>query len=110
MDNLFANFEYTGIDTKRVEQMEDRLKQDILEESKLYSDKFLVHDESPDGKLTFNFESVSKETVLTPRDAYNSLAKLGYPVSYARIAITDEQAPEETVRIAKNNLTTIGFR
>eukprot|EP01119_Soliformovum_irregulare_P014208 TRINITY_DN3878_c0_g1_i1.p1 TRINITY_DN3878_c0_g1~~TRINITY_DN3878_c0_g1_i1.p1 ORF type:complete len:1108 (-),score=338.31 TRINITY_DN3878_c0_g1_i1:397-3720(-) len=93
-DSPFSNLEYTGIDTNRVEEMEQRLKRDILSESSRYEGKFLIHDENNDGKTFEAWEQVDESTVMTPRQVYKRLAEEGYPVSYVRVAITDEQSPE----------------
>jgi len=94
-DSPFNNLEYTGIDTARVEEMEVRLKRDILNEAGRYEGKFLIHDENNDGKTFEAWEPVNEETVMTPREVYKRLGEEGFPVSYVRVAITDEQSPEE---------------
>eukprot|EP01117_Protostelium_nocturnum_P009692 TRINITY_DN3462_c0_g1_i2.p1 TRINITY_DN3462_c0_g1~~TRINITY_DN3462_c0_g1_i2.p1 ORF type:complete len:1393 (-),score=653.00 TRINITY_DN3462_c0_g1_i2:1091-5044(-) len=95
LDNMFANLEYTGIDTDRVEEMEKRLKRDILNDASKYGGRFLVHDEGNDGNLLTTFEKVDENTVSTPREVYEKLQAEGYHVEFHRVAVTDEQAPEE---------------
>ncbi|CAH1431191.1 unnamed protein product [Lactuca virosa] len=51
VERPFSNLEYTGINRARVEQMEDRLKEDILLEAARYGNKILVTDELPDGQI-----------------------------------------------------------
>ncbi|PRP83694.1 hypothetical protein PROFUN_03849 [Planoprotostelium fungivorum] len=93
LDNLFANLEYTGINTKGVEEMESRLKEDVIRDAKKYGGRFLIHDEGTDGTTIATFEQLT--SVLTPREVYGELQKHGYHVDYHRVAVTDEQAPEE---------------
>jgi Inositol hexakisphosphate len=78
-----------------VEEQEERLKFDLLSEASKHSGCVLIHDESDDGLLQEHFEEVSPETVLTPKEVYESLVLEGYDVRYQRVPITDEQAPEE---------------
>lgn len=46
-----------------------------MAEAEKYSRKFLVHDETVDGRLIESWEEVSRETVMTPREAYNLMAQ-----------------------------------
>ncbi len=64
--------------------MEIRLKQDILKEAQQYNSRFLIHDESSDGKMIQIWQDVSEATVLTPKEAYSNLAKQNYPVTFKR--------------------------
>jgi hypothetical protein len=47
-DQPFCNVEYTGIDRTRVEDMEVRLKRDVLREAQLYDGHVLVTEEDDD--------------------------------------------------------------
>jgi hypothetical protein len=81
----------TGIDERRVEDMEDRLKADILAESELYDGQILVTDET-DVFTTFNLMvQVSPESVNTPKEVFHELLEEGYNLVYNRIPITDEK-------------------
>lgn len=104
---LFANLEYTGIDPLRVEEMEERLKEDVLKESNKFGGKILVHDETPDMKLFEEWQRVTSDDVFTTRNGYELLVKKGYPVNYVKVAITDEQSPE--IQVKMNNQTIINF-
>ncbi len=42
------NLEATGIIRERVERMEERMKQDVIEELRLYNGRILLHDEEGD--------------------------------------------------------------
>lgn len=91
----FSNLEYTGINRERVEQMEFRLKEDILQEASRYGNKILVTDELPNGQMVDQWESVMSDTVKTPLEVYEELQHQGYLVDYERVPITDEKAPKE---------------
>ncbi|XP_061354056.1 uncharacterized protein LOC133298743 isoform X2 [Gastrolobium bilobum] len=95
VERPFSNLEYTGINRERVEQMEARLKEDILMEAARYGNKILVTDELPDGQMVDQWESVSCNSVKTPLEVYQELQMEGYLVDYERVPITDEKSPKE---------------
>jgi len=95
VERPFSNLEYTGINRERVEQMEFRLKEDILHEASRYGNKILVTDELPNGQMVDQWESVISDTVKTPLEVYEELQHQGYLVDYERVPITDEKAPKE---------------
>ncbi|XP_045796771.1 paladin-like [Trifolium pratense] len=95
VERPFSNLEYTGINRERVEQMEARLKEDILLEAERYGNKILVTDELPDGQMVDQWEPVSCDSVKTPLEVYEELQVEGYRVDYERVPITDEKSPKE---------------
>ncbi|XP_037496180.1 paladin isoform X2 [Jatropha curcas] len=95
VERPFSNLEYTGINRSRVEQMEARLKEDILIEASRYGNKILVTDELPDGQMVDQWEPVSRDSVKTPLEANEELQLEGYLFDYERVPITDEKSPEE---------------
>ncbi|KAK4573001.1 hypothetical protein RGQ29_031107 [Quercus rubra] len=112
VEQPFSNLEYTGINRDRVEQMEARLKEDILIEAARYGNKILVTDELPDGQMVDQWEPVSRDSVKTPLEVYEELQVEGYLVDYERVPITDEKSPKETDfdilvhKISQANLNT----
>ncbi|XP_042044508.1 paladin-like isoform X2 [Salvia splendens] len=94
VEQPFSNLEYTGINRVRVEQMEDRLKEDILAEAARYGNKILVTDELPDGQMVDQWEPVSHDSVKTPLEVYEELTNQ-FLVDYERVPITDEKSPKE---------------
>ncbi|KAF7804996.1 paladin-like isoform X1 [Senna tora] len=95
VERPFSNLEYTGINGERVEQMESRLKEDILLEAARYGNKILVTDELPDGQMVDQWEPVSCDSVKTPLEVYEELQVGGYLVDYERVPVTDEKSPKE---------------
>ena len=90
------NLVITGITAERVETMEKRLKEDVLAESARYGGRILLHiEESTDQGyiLVPVWETIGAEDVQTPLDLYQSVIAQGFKISYARVPITDEQAP-----------------
>ncbi|DBA95417.1 TPA: hypothetical protein ACH3X3_013289 [Trebouxia sp. C0006] len=91
----FANLEYTGIDRSRVEDMENRLKQDVLREAAQYYNQILVAHENDDFQVIEQWEAVTEVDVQTPLEVYRELSDYGYEVEYTRVPVTDEKAPKE---------------
>ncbi|KAK4766546.1 hypothetical protein SAY87_008188 [Trapa incisa] len=95
VEKPFSNLEYTGINRDRVEQMEERLKEDVMVEASRYGNKILVTDELPGGQMVDQWEPVSCDSVKTPLEVYQELQLEGYLVDYERVPITDEKSPKE---------------
>ncbi|ONK62988.1 uncharacterized protein A4U43_C07F10230 [Asparagus officinalis] len=96
VERPFSNLEYTGINRARVEQMESRLKEDILLEAARYGNKILVTDELPDGQMVDQWEPVMHDSIKTTLEVYEELQVEGYLVDYERVPITDEKSPKES--------------
>jgi hypothetical protein len=86
--NPLKNIEHTGINQKRVEELENRLKMDIKTESLLYDGKSLVFDEYEDYSIYGIWEDVgSNSGVLTAKDIYKMVKDEGYNVFYHRLPV-----------------------
>lgn len=94
MPRLFWNMQ--GIDRERVEQMEARLKVDILREAERYAGAIMVNHETDDGQIFDAWEQVYPGAVQTPLEVYECLKAEGYCVDYARVPITDGKAPKSS--------------
>lgn len=81
-----------GITKDRVEDMEDRLRQDVLKEAVEYDDQILVADEDDSFNVFDMMLRVSEADVQTPKAMFEELQAEGYNVVYNRIPITDEKA------------------
>ncbi|KAI8474087.1 MAG: inositol hexakisphosphate-domain-containing protein [Monoraphidium minutum] len=95
-DQPFCNLEYTGIDRSRVEDMEARLKRDVLSEAALFDNHILVTEEDDDMQVVDRWEPVTEADVQTPLEVYRELKADGYDVDYVRLPITDEKAPKDS--------------
>ncbi|KAJ8323879.1 hypothetical protein O5D80_007110 [Batrachochytrium dendrobatidis] len=96
---------YHGINSSRLEQVEARLKEDILREELRWHGLVLVHEESSGGQVFPSWMAV--ESLQTPREVFEDLVKDDYRVSYIRIPVSPEQAPDdryidEYVRVIRN--------
>ncbi|KAI7898613.1 inositol hexakisphosphate-domain-containing protein [Cokeromyces recurvatus] len=96
---------FLGINTSRLEKLEERLKQDVIKEAKTMGGLILVHQELADGTIVPCF--IAADQVQTPKELFEEFQKLNYRLKYFRIPICPEQAPEdnyfdEYVRIIKS--------
>lgn len=100
-DQPITNIEATGVTTDVVEGMEVALKNDMLKEAAERGGRVLLHDETEIRQGEFDiipvWETVKEGDVLTPREVYELVQREGFKVDYARLAITDEQAPVPAV-------------
>lgn len=63
-----------GIDRSRVEDMENRLKQDVLKEAVDYNNQILVAHENDDFQVIEQWEAVTEVDVQTPLEVYRELS------------------------------------
>ncbi|MCO5569307.1 hypothetical protein L7F22_023019 [Adiantum nelumboides] len=87
---------HVGISGSAVEQMEKRLKEDILSEAARSSDRILLHREefnptSNKSDIIGYWESITNKDVWTPAEMYANLKKEGFCIDYARIPLTRER-------------------
>lgn len=75
-DKPFANLEYTGINGERVEDMEARLKQDVLAEAGKYNGAVMVAHEDDEFQVIQEWEPVSEVDVQTPLEVYEELKSM----------------------------------
>lgn len=94
---------YKGITGARLEQLEERLKQDVMREISNYDGRILLHGEDKDGNVLAAWEEVDVDDVMTVREVMYSVAKevaeeSEVPVTdvldYHRVPITAEKSPE----------------
>ena len=74
--------------------MEARLKEDIIREAEKYNNLVLVHDEIENGRIVPSWISLGE--IQTPKEVFDQMTDHGYRVSYLRIPISPEQAPEDS--------------
>jgi hypothetical protein len=84
----------TGITPERCDELEQRLQDDILNESREYKSRVLVHEELPGLQLRAKWERVeSREDCKSVHQVFDDLAKEGYRVDYVREPLHVEEAP-----------------
>ncbi|KAI8393383.1 inositol hexakisphosphate-domain-containing protein [Radiomyces spectabilis] len=102
MQNMGA---FLGINSVRLEKVEERLKADVLKEASSMGGLLLVHQELSDGTVVPCY--IAADTVQTPREVFRVFQAEGYRLKFFRIPISPEQAPEdnyfdEYVRVIKS--------
>ncbi|KAJ3335694.1 hypothetical protein HDU93_004652 [Gonapodya sp. JEL0774] len=86
---------YAGINPQRLENIEEKLKEDVLKEVYTYEGRVLLHGETPEGTISAHWEDVRDDDVLTPREVATRLQQEeGCPISYYRVPVTAENPPE----------------
>ena len=84
---------YQGISAARLEQVEDRLKEDVFIEEHRSNGLLLVHEETHKHQVFPSWIAIDK--LETPRQVFEGFIKAGFKVQYVRIPISPEQAPED---------------
>ncbi|KAG0151897.1 hypothetical protein CROQUDRAFT_36078 [Cronartium quercuum f. sp. fusiforme G11] len=113
-DQPLENVITTGVAAAAVEGMEAALKNDVLNEIREMDGRLLLHDEvEENGKfcITAVWETLDENQIMTPREVFDLMKSEGFVVDYARLPVTDEQAPipgvfsrlEQRVRGALNS-------
>jgi hypothetical protein len=77
-----------------LEDIERRLKVDILREARKYGGLILTHDELKEGDIVPTWMSVDEDSVQTPRELYESVKAEGWNVEYHRIPIAPDRPIE----------------
>ncbi|EPY20257.1 metal ion binding protein [Strigomonas culicis] len=90
----YVNVELTGIHTRKIELVEEQLREDILKEAGQYDGRFLIHDEGSPGELVGAWETANTDTIKTIRQVYDELAADGVRCLMIRQPVTDEQSPD----------------
>ncbi|KAI8638964.1 inositol hexakisphosphate-domain-containing protein [Parasitella parasitica] len=65
---------YKGITGERLEQLEERLKQDVIREALNYDGRILLHGEDKDGNVLAAWEEVDSNDIMTVREVMTSVA------------------------------------
>ncbi|WVN86977.1 uncharacterized protein L203_102152 [Cryptococcus depauperatus CBS 7841] len=73
-----------------LEDIERRLKLDILDEARRYGGMILTHDEIPGGAIIPTWVGVDEESIQTPKEVWEDMKKNGWRVDYWRIPIAPD--------------------
>jgi hypothetical protein len=79
-----------------LEDIERRLKLDILEESRKFGGMILTHDEVSNGNLIPTWMSVDEASIRAPKEVYEDIRREGWRVEYHRIPI----APDRPIEVS----------
>lgn len=78
-----------------LEGIEERLKADVLSESRKYGDLIMTHEENTEGEVIPTWLAVDASNVLTPRELWHSFKNDGYNLDYHRIPISPDTPLED---------------
>lgn len=86
---------YSGINGRRLEQMESRLKEDILNEAATYHNRLLVHCESASQSIFPTWVNIEQESDVETLEEIFQRIKESFPgLVYCRLPMTAEEPPE----------------
>ena len=99
---------YKGITGSRMEQLEERLKEDVVREVTQCGGRILLHGEDQDGKVLSSWEEVDIQDIMTVREVMETVSfeirneqqendeinQETALLDYHRVPITAEKAPE----------------
>lgn len=88
---------------KNLEDIERRLKLDILDEARKYGGMILTHDEVSGQEIVPTWVSVDESSIQTPREVWEEVAEKGWRVEYWRIPI----APDRPIEVRPGLLTRL---
>lgn len=81
---------YQGIQTKRLEQMELRLKADVIQELERWNNLILIHEERDDQTIIPVWMAI--DHIQTPKEVFETLKEEGFLVEYERLPVSPEQS------------------
>jgi hypothetical protein len=100
---------YSGITANRLEMLEQRLKEDIINETLNYEGRILLHGEDQDGNVRAVWEDVHVDDILTVKEVMELVAdgvsndsdsdgvpgnEMAIKLMYHRVPVTAEKPPE----------------
>jgi len=100
---------YSGITSSRLEMLEQRLKEDVINETINYEGRILLHGEDKDGNVRAVWEDVHVDDILTVKDVMEQVAaevsndsdaesvpedEKAIQLAYYRVPVTAEKPPE----------------
>ncbi|TFK90507.1 hypothetical protein K466DRAFT_660775 [Polyporus arcularius HHB13444] len=90
--------DYGGISASRLEVLEERLRDDVINEVHAFGGRVLLHTETPDGSVIPIWEEVNSEDIMVLKDVMAQRRHIGdhLELGYARIPITAERPPDFT--------------
>jgi hypothetical protein len=84
---------FRGITPERIEDLEWRLKHDVVAEAAHYNGNIIMHEEVTRREVELTWEATSMESVSTPSEIFAKLRMEGYHIRYERVPLTPEQPP-----------------
>ncbi|KAJ7215111.1 hypothetical protein O6H91_Y473400 [Diphasiastrum complanatum] len=96
LEHPMSTLKHVGIKGPGVEQLENRLKEDILAESSRSGGRMILHREEHNPvtnqtDIIGYWETITTEVVKTPAEVYAEIKKEGYNIDYKRLPLTRER-------------------
>ncbi|RPD74988.1 hypothetical protein L226DRAFT_508637 [Lentinus tigrinus ALCF2SS1-7] len=90
--------DYGGISASRLEVLEERLRDDVINEVHAFGGRVLLHTETPGGAVIPVWEEVNSDDIMVLKDVMAQRKHIGdhLELGYARIPITAERPPDFT--------------
>ncbi|EIW57292.1 uncharacterized protein TRAVEDRAFT_59033 [Trametes versicolor FP-101664 SS1] len=88
--------DYGGISATRLEMLEERFRDDVVNEVNAFGGRLLLHTETPDGSVVPIWEEIDSENIMVLKDVMAERRHVaeGVELGYARIPITAERPPD----------------
>ncbi|OJT02262.1 Paladin [Trametes pubescens] len=88
--------DYGGISATRLEMLEERFRDDVVNEVNAFGGRLLLHTETPDGSVVPIWEEIDSENIRVLKDVMAERRHVaeGVELGYARIPITAERPPD----------------
>lgn len=97
---------HTSDRASNLEDIERRLKLDILDEANRYGGLILCHDEVQGGEIVPTWVSVDESIIRTPKEVYDELRKDGWRVDYNRIPV----GPDRPIEVSHRRMFDLTLR
>lgn len=94
LDKQNKNLFITGITSKELDDLEKAMKEQIIRASKKNGGKITVRKEVREGEASIEEITINGKNVRTTGETFKDIVSQGYRVSFYRIPITDEHAPQ----------------
>lgn len=77
-----------GISAARLEELERKLRNEVLREGQRFGGNIIVHKEAGNGEIEALWEAVDEQSVVTIGDLFADVTKRGYDVRFHRLPVT----------------------
>lgn len=94
LDKQNKNLFITGITPQELDDLEKAMKEQVMLASKKNGGKITVRKEVKEGEVSVEEIMVNEKNVRTTGETFKDVVSQGYLVSFYRIPITDEHAPQ----------------
>ncbi|MBI2604479.1 MAG: hypothetical protein HYW49_00215 [Deltaproteobacteria bacterium] len=94
LDKQNKNLFITGITPKELDELERAMKEQIIQASRKNGGKIAVKKEVKEGAVSVEEIMIGEKNLRTTNETFQDVVSQGFQVSFYRIPITDEHAPQ----------------